>query len=115
MDFPWFDQVDSGSSSRSKKHNHQNLPPKKRFCIKSSLTAWRPDHRQQLILDDLWVSIKNPQKGEESMNALVLHMEEQGNKQSILAAGILPENRFAATRAIPPKSSYSSFPPRKVS
>ncbi|PKI64559.1 hypothetical protein CRG98_014991 [Punica granatum] len=32
-----------GSSSMRKTHNHQDLPPKKRFCIKSSLTAWRPD------------------------------------------------------------------------
>ncbi|PKI54858.1 hypothetical protein CRG98_024741 [Punica granatum] len=63
MDLPWFDQVDKGSSSRNKPHKHQDLPPKKRSCIKSSLTAWRPDSRQQLILDDLWSSIKNPQKG----------------------------------------------------
>ncbi|PKI52816.1 hypothetical protein CRG98_026792 [Punica granatum] len=84
MEFPWFDQACEGSSSRSKTHNHQDLPPKKRFCIKSSLTAWRPDHRQQLILDNLWASIKNPQKGEESINALVLHMEEQGNSKASL-------------------------------
>ncbi|OWM90155.1 hypothetical protein CDL15_Pgr006476 [Punica granatum] len=86
MELPWFDQVCEGSSSRSKTHKHQDLPlpPKKRFCIKSSLTAWRPDPRQQLILDDLWASIKNPQKGEESINALVLHIEEQGNSKASL-------------------------------
>ncbi|PKI59910.1 hypothetical protein CRG98_019683 [Punica granatum] len=41
MDFPWFDQVDESSSSRNKTHKHQDLPlpHKKRFCIKSSLTA----------------------------------------------------------------------------
>ncbi|PKI38724.1 hypothetical protein CRG98_040888 [Punica granatum] len=84
MDLPWLDQVNKGSSSRNKTHKHQDLPPKKRFCIKSSLTAWRPDHRQQLILDDLWSSIKNPQKGEASINALVLHMEEQSNNKASL-------------------------------
>ncbi|PKI38794.1 hypothetical protein CRG98_040835 [Punica granatum] len=84
MDLPWFDQVDKSSSSRNKKHNHQDLPPKKRFCIKSSLTAWRPDPRQQLILDNLWASIKNPQKGEESINTLVLHLEEQCNSKASL-------------------------------
>ncbi|OWM74703.1 hypothetical protein CDL15_Pgr004666 [Punica granatum] len=83
MDLPWFDQ---SSSSRNKTHKHQDLPlpPKKRFCIKSSLTAWRPDSRQQLILDDIWSSIKNPQKGEVSINALVLHMEEQSNSKASL-------------------------------
>ncbi|PKI59772.1 hypothetical protein CRG98_019837 [Punica granatum] len=86
MELPWFDQACEGSSSRSKTHKHQNppLPPKKRFCIKSSLTAWRPDPRQQLILDDLWASIKNSQKGEESINALVFHMEEQSNSKASL-------------------------------
>ncbi|OWM87495.1 hypothetical protein CDL15_Pgr022606 [Punica granatum] len=84
MDLPWFDQVDKSSSSRNNTHKHQDLPPKKRFCVKSGLTAWRPDHRQQLISDDLWSSVKHPQKGEESINALVLHMEEQSNSKESL-------------------------------
>ncbi|PKI42412.1 hypothetical protein CRG98_037204 [Punica granatum] len=86
MELPWFNQEKDSSFSRGKNHKHQSspLPPKKRFCIKSSLTAWRPDNRQQLILDNLWSSIKNPQKDEESINALVLHMEEQSNSKASL-------------------------------
>ncbi|PKI39951.1 hypothetical protein CRG98_039614 [Punica granatum] len=74
MDEPLFDQ-DPGNSF-SEKQKRKKLPPKKRFRINSSPTAWKPDPRQQLILDNLWTSIKNPQKGEEIINALVLHMEE---------------------------------------
>ncbi|OWM86695.1 hypothetical protein CDL15_Pgr015731 [Punica granatum] len=84
MEFPWSHQVGDSSSSKGKNHKHQNLhlPPKKRFSIKSGLTAWRPDNRQQLILDNLWSSMSNHQKGEESINALVLHMEEQRNGEA---------------------------------
>ncbi|PKI75105.1 hypothetical protein CRG98_004440 [Punica granatum] len=82
MDFPWFDQENDGSSSDGLKR--RILPPKKQFRINSSLTAWKPDPRQQLILDNLWSSIKDPQKGEETINALVLHMEEQSNSKASL-------------------------------
>ncbi|PKI75700.1 hypothetical protein CRG98_003960 [Punica granatum] len=84
MEFPWSHQVGDSSSSKGKNHKHQNLHllPKKRFSIKSGLTAWRPDNRQQLILDNLWSSMSNHQKGEESINALVLHMEEQRNGEA---------------------------------
>ncbi|OWM74916.1 hypothetical protein CDL15_Pgr021267 [Punica granatum] len=81
-DFPWFNQENDGSSSEGLKG--RILPPKKRFRINSSLMAWKPDPRQQLILDNLWSSIKDPQKGEETINALVLHMEEQSNSKASL-------------------------------
>ncbi|PKI36270.1 hypothetical protein CRG98_043339 [Punica granatum] len=61
MDFPWFDQ--DAENSSSEKHKSRSLPPKKRFRITSSLTAWKPDPRQQLILDNLWTSIKGSSKG----------------------------------------------------
>ncbi|PKI39218.1 hypothetical protein CRG98_040387 [Punica granatum] len=98
MDIPWFD-LEYGNSS-SEEHKSRNLPlqnhrlhPKNQFRVKSSLRVWRPDPRQQLILDNLWSSMKNPKKGEESMKALVLHMEELCHNRASLQQELCLENQ----------------------